>query len=68
MVLIGAEMPSVLVEAGFVTNRRESDRLKTAGYLDRIAGGIYAGLDKYMAGDEIVQSVPRSRLLTRVAD
>jgi N-acetylmuramoyl-L-alanine amidase len=68
MVLIGAEMPSVLVEAGFVTNRGESDRLKSASYIDRIAGGIYAGLDKYMAGEEIVQAAPRSRLLTKVAD
>jgi N-acetylmuramoyl-L-alanine amidase len=55
MVLIGAEMPGVLVEAGFVTNRAESDRLKSAGYLDRIADGIYAGLDRYMLGEEIVQ-------------
>jgi N-acetylmuramoyl-L-alanine amidase len=61
-------MPSVLVEAGFVTNRGESDRLKSASYIDRIAGGIYAGLDKYMAGEEIVQAAPRSRLLTKVAD
>ena len=56
MVLIGAEMPSVLVEAGFVTNRGESARLKTDAYLDRIAEGIYAGLDKYMADEEIADA------------
>jgi N-acetylmuramoyl-L-alanine amidase len=66
MVLIGAEMPSVLVEAGFVTNRSESDRLKTADYLDRIAAGIYAGLDKYIADEDIVQAKPRPRLLSQV--
>ncbi len=66
MVLIGAEMPSVLVEAGFVTNRLESERLKNANYLDRIADGIYAGLDKYMSGEDIVQARPRSRPATRL--
>lgn len=67
MVLIGAEMPGVLVEAGFITNRSESERLRSADYLNRIAEGIYAGLDKYMSGEEIVQARPRSRLLTRIA-
>ncbi len=48
MVLIGAEMPSVLVEAGFLTNRRESGRLRKRTYLRRIAEGIYEGLRKYI--------------------
>ncbi len=67
MVLIGAEMPSVLVEAGFVTNRAESERLKDADYLSRIAGGIYAGLDRYISGEEIVQVRPRSPLASHIA-
>lgn len=66
MVLIGAEMPSVLVEAGFVTNRAESERLKDADYLGRIAGGIYAGLDRYISGEDIVQVRPRSRLASHI--
>ncbi|MCZ6728820.1 MAG: N-acetylmuramoyl-L-alanine amidase, partial [SAR324 cluster bacterium] len=48
MVLVGAEMPSVLVEAGFLTNRRENRRLKNSNYLRKIAEGIYAGLRKYI--------------------
>ena len=67
MVLIGAEMPGVLVEAGFVTNRSESERLKSGDYLNRIAEGIYAGLDRYMSGEEIVQARSRSRLVSHLA-
>jgi N-acetylmuramoyl-L-alanine amidase len=67
MVLIGAEMPSVLVEAGFVTNRAESDLLKDADYLKRIANGIYAGLDRYIAGEDIAQARPRAPLLSQVS-
>ncbi len=52
MVLIGAEMPSVLVEAGFVTNRAESRLLQNPDYQDQIAQGIYAGLGQYIAGDD----------------
>jgi N-acetylmuramoyl-L-alanine amidase len=68
MVLIGAEMPSVLVEAGFVTNAQESDRLKSDAYLDKIATGIYAGLDKYISNEDIAQAKPRSRLFSHITD
>jgi N-acetylmuramoyl-L-alanine amidase len=55
MVLIGAEMPSVLVEVGFVTNPEESGRLKDAGYLRSIAEGIHAGLRKYIEDRDVAQ-------------
>jgi N-acetylmuramoyl-L-alanine amidase len=55
MVLIGAEMPGVLVEAGFVTNPEEAEQLKDSAYLRSIAAGIYAGLEKYIDGQEIAQ-------------
>lgn len=60
MVLIGAEMPSVLVEAGFLTNRRESRRLRSGRYLTRIAEGIYEGLRKYIREQAVALQRPES--------
>lgn len=42
------DMPSVLVEAGFITNAKERQKLKDRSYLDRIAMGIAQGIDKYL--------------------
>jgi len=39
-VLMGATMPAVLVEIGFITNREEEARLKDSAYRDRIAVAI----------------------------
>jgi N-acetylmuramoyl-L-alanine amidase len=55
MVLIGAEMPSVLVEAGFLTNPEEAAQLKQPSYLKAIAEGIYAGLEKYIEDQDIAR-------------
>lgn len=46
-VLGGAAMPAILVEIGFLTNRREEQKLKDPGYRERIAKAIYAGLAEY---------------------
>jgi N-acetylmuramoyl-L-alanine amidase len=58
MVLIGSEMPSVLVETGFITNRQESRRFRTDAYLNRIARGIYAGLADYIEGETLARLPP----------
>jgi N-acetylmuramoyl-L-alanine amidase len=47
-VLIGAEMPCILVEVAFITNPRECRRLNTAGYQDDIADAIAAGIQHYV--------------------
>ncbi len=39
-VLMGATMPAVLVEIGFITNAEEEQKLKEDAYRDRIAGAI----------------------------
>ncbi len=39
-VLMGATMPAVLVEIGFITNAEEEQRLKEDAYRDRIAAAI----------------------------
>lgn len=47
VVLIGAQMPSVLAEISFITNRRELQLLKTAGYKQKIAESLYDAIVKY---------------------
>jgi N-acetylmuramoyl-L-alanine amidase len=47
-VLIGGEMPSVLVEISHLSNLKEEGRLNTAGYRQNIAEGIYQGILKYI--------------------
>jgi len=46
-VLIGGEMPSVLVEISHLSNSREGDRLKTPQYRQEIAQGIFEGIIAY---------------------
>lgn len=57
MVLMGSDVPSVLVEAGFITNRDEGGRLREKEYQRRIAEGIYAGLHAYM-DEQTIASEP----------
>lgn len=63
LVLMGAEMPGVLVEAGFVTNRRENKRLRDTAYLDKIAEGIYEGLRRYIEQQNPVAAHPSTASL-----
>ncbi len=47
-VLIGAQMPAILVEVGFLTNSRERQRLLSTKYQKRVVEGIYAGISSYI--------------------
>lgn len=47
VVLIGAQMPSVLAEISFLTNRQELSLLKTNAYKDRIAQALHAAVLRY---------------------
>ncbi len=47
IVLIGADIPSILVEASFISNPREEKRLNNSRYRLRIAQGIYEGIKRY---------------------
>jgi N-acetylmuramoyl-L-alanine amidase len=47
VVLIGAQMPSVLAEISFVTNKAEAGLLKQASYRQRIAQSLVDGVLKY---------------------
>jgi N-acetylmuramoyl-L-alanine amidase len=47
IVLIGANMPSVLAEIGFVSNPREEALLKRSDYRQKLAEALYKGMEKY---------------------
>jgi N-acetylmuramoyl-L-alanine amidase len=47
-VLHGANMPSILVEVGFLTNRKEARMLAKPDYLYRLASSIAEGIHKYL--------------------
>lgn len=47
-VLLGAQMPSILVETSFISNRRECERLLTEAYQDHVCDAILAGIEDYI--------------------
>jgi N-acetylmuramoyl-L-alanine amidase len=47
-VLIGAQMPAVLIETSFISNSRECKRLTLPQYQTRISEGIVNGIFKYI--------------------
>jgi len=47
-VLIGGEMPSVLVEVSYLSNLLEEQRLNTTQYRQAVAQGIYDGILQYI--------------------
>ena len=46
-VLVGAQMPAVLVEVGFITNPKEAKRLVSNSYRKRMAMGLADGIQRY---------------------
>ncbi len=50
IVLIGANMPSILAEISFVSNPGDERRLETGEYRQRIAESLYHGIAKYVNG------------------
>jgi N-acetylmuramoyl-L-alanine amidase len=50
IVLIGANMPSILAEISFVSNPSDERKLQTAEHRQRIAESLYQGVSKYANG------------------
>ena len=50
IVLIGANMPSVLAEISFVSNPADERRLQTPEYRQKIAESLYRGIQRYVSG------------------
>ena len=46
-VLVGAQMPSVLVEVGFISHPEEAKRLIDSKYQEQLALGLANGVERY---------------------
>jgi N-acetylmuramoyl-L-alanine amidase len=57
-VVRNARMPSVLIEAGFVTNPDEGKLLLRDDYLARVADGVYNGIVDFIGYFESMRGVP----------
>ncbi len=51
-VLVGARMPAILIETGFITNYTERKRLLSDQYHDTLAQGIVSGIESYIQNIE----------------
>jgi N-acetylmuramoyl-L-alanine amidase len=58
-VLVGARMPSILVETSYITNNNEGRRLRSATYRTYLAHGIAKGIEDYFEGISPVQRVAK---------
>ncbi len=47
-VLVGARMPNVLIELGYLSNTREANKLNTRAYQKILARGISMGIESYL--------------------
>jgi N-acetylmuramoyl-L-alanine amidase len=59
-VLLGAEMPCILVEIAFISHPKECQRLNTASYQKDVVDGIVTGIEKYI--EEISPAVLTQRV------
>ena len=50
VVLIGANMPSILAEISFLTNSADARELQQPAYRERIAESLYRGVARYISG------------------
>jgi N-acetylmuramoyl-L-alanine amidase len=50
VVLIGANMPSILAEISFLTNSDDARQLQQPAYRQRIAESLYQGVSRYISG------------------
>ncbi|HIP60065.1 MAG TPA: N-acetylmuramoyl-L-alanine amidase [Campylobacterales bacterium] len=51
-VLVGAQMPAVLVEVGYITNPKEADRLFNPFYQKSLAEGMANGVNNYFINNQ----------------
>jgi N-acetylmuramoyl-L-alanine amidase len=56
-VLVGARMPSVLVEMFFITNRVEGKALSLASYQDAMVDALFEGIQKYSQSNLMVKTL-----------
>jgi N-acetylmuramoyl-L-alanine amidase len=61
IVLIGANMPSILAEISFVSNPTDAHKLQTPEYRQKIADALYKGVTKYVSGLSGVKLAARTK-------
>jgi N-acetylmuramoyl-L-alanine amidase len=49
VVLMGAQMPAILCEVGFISHPEEGKKLETAAYQDRVADALVEGVKAFLA-------------------
>jgi N-acetylmuramoyl-L-alanine amidase len=61
LVLKSPDIPSLLIETGFISNPKEARQLRTADYQQRMARAIFRGIDQYYT-----EYPPEGTLLAKV--
>ncbi len=61
VVLIGGNMPSVLTEIAFLSNRTDEKILKSATGRQKVAEGLYAGVSQYMENLNSIAMLPNGQ-------
>lgn len=61
LVLKSPDIPSLLIETGFISNPKEARQLSTASYQQRMAKAIFSGIDQYYS-----EHPPEGTLLAKV--
>jgi N-acetylmuramoyl-L-alanine amidase len=61
MVLKSPDIPSILVETGFLSNPLEEERLRDAAYRDKLAHALLAGIRQYVATHPMMASNSKSQ-------
>jgi len=56
-VLVGARMPSVLVEMFFITNKTEGRELTLQAYQDALVDALFDGIKKYQEATQVVKNL-----------
>jgi N-acetylmuramoyl-L-alanine amidase len=57
-VLMGARMPAILVEFGYISNKDDAANLKNDAFLQRQAEGLVQGIKQYKA--DLAKAIPNS--------
>jgi N-acetylmuramoyl-L-alanine amidase len=61
IVLIGANMPSILAEISFLSNPTDERKLQTPEFRQKIAESLYRGISKYVSGLSGVKLATRGK-------
>ena len=68
VVLKSPDIPSLLVETGYISNPREARRLSQADHQNRIVGAIHAGVTEYLRNSPPAGTLLAARQPHRLAD